>query len=427
MNKENKARFSVLGFLKNLFTKNVLIKILSLLFAMLIWGYVMMDQNPVRTKTVEEVTVNFEGESDLIARRLVVRSDRAEALKSITVKVNTELTKYADLDASDITASISLRNVSGPGIYTLPINATAADGSVVSYSPSKVTIEIDNLVSRRIPVEVSLVGTLPDGYWCDEPETANGYIEITGASKDISSVVKAVCRIDLTGRTETYNESAAVELQNSAGDTVNASLLGELPTIPVKLTVLRMAELPVNVDAAIIGEENLPVNYEIVGFNVSPTSTIKVVGEEAAIEGLMGIAVEPIDVTNEKENVETEVKLLLPDGVISLGGDTVQVRVNIRQKMQTLSLIEVPIKVLGVGKKLAESLDITSTDVTINGPISLISGLSRDEVEVYADVTGMSAGSYDIVLRLSLPSDSMLSEVTYVIAAQTAKVTLRND
>ncbi|HMM32205.1 MAG TPA: hypothetical protein PKB13_10560, partial [Clostridia bacterium] len=107
MNTKNKIRFSVLKFLKNLFTKNILIKFLSLLFAMLVWGYVMMDQNPMRIKTVENVAVNFDAEGDLIARKLVVRSDRNQALKSITVKVNTELTKYADLDASDITASIS--------------------------------------------------------------------------------------------------------------------------------------------------------------------------------------------------------------------------------------------------------------------------------------------------------------------------------
>jgi YbbR domain-containing protein len=426
MKTKTKVRFSIVRFLKNLFTKNILIKLLSLLFAMLIWGYVLSDQNPVRTKTVADVPVNFDGESDLIARRLVVRSDRAEALKSITVKVDTELTKYADLDANDITASISLRNVSGPGTYALPIYVTATDGTVVSPL-QEVTVEIDNLVSKRIPVEVSLLGTLPDGYWSDTPELASGDVIIEGSSMDISSVVKAVCSIDLSARTETYNESATVELQNSSGEVVKATLLGELPSIPVKLTILRMEELPINVDAAITGRENLPVNYEIVGTSVSPSSTITIIGSKEDIDGLRGIDIEPIDVSDRSESVETEVKLLLPEGVTSLDGDTISVRVNIRQKLQTLSLPAIPIKVRGLGNRLASSLDIESTDITITGEIGIINGLSRNDVVIYADVTGLSAGTYPIALRLALPNEKILSEVTYVIAAPDVNVTIRND
>lgn len=427
MNTKNKIRFSVLKFLKNLFTKNILIKFLSLLFAMLVWGYVMMDQNPMRIKTVENVAVNFDAEGDLIARKLVVRSDRNQALKSITVKVNTELTKYADLDASDITASISLRGVSSPGIYTILIDATTPDGTVVSVSPSEVTIEIDNLAKKRIPVEVSLNGELPDGYWNGEPETTNSYVDIEGALKDISSIVKAVCPIDLTGRTESYNESASVELQNAAGEAVNVTLLGEVPAIPIKLSILRMAQLPVNVDAAITGRENLPVNYEIVGYSVSPSSNITVIGEKETIEALTGVDIEPIDVSNEKESVEQEVQLLLPEGVTSLNGNTIQVRVNIRQKMQTLSFSAVPVEIQGLGKKLAATLNLSSTNVTITGQVSLMSALSRDDVVVYADVTGLSAGTYQVELRLGLPKESMLSEVTYTIAAGYAEVIIRND
>lgn len=418
---------SVLKFFKNLFTKNILIKVLSLLFALLVWGYVMMSQNPVRTKTVENVTVNFDGESDLIARKLVVCGDREDVLKSITVKVDTELTRYADLDASDITASISLRGVSGPGIYKIPINAVTTEGNVISFSPGEVTIEVDNLVKKPVPVEISLTGELPAGYWSDEPEVSRSYIDIEGASRDISSITKAVCNIDLTDRTMTYNESTNVELQNSEGEAVEASLLGELPAVPVRITILRKAQLPLNVEAAITGLENLPVNYEYVGNGVSPSSTVTVIGEAAVIDGLTGIDIEPIDVSNQKDTVEAEVALLLPEGVISLSGDTVQVRVNIRQKLEKHTFPDISIDVRGLGKNLAATLDVIAVDVTLEGQISLISELSRKEVGVYADVTGLSAGTYEIELRLSLPSEAMLAEVSSVFSIETVKVTIRND
>lgn len=423
--KKNKVAVSVLQFLKNLFTKNILLKLLSLLFAMIIWGYVMTDQNPVRTKTVAEVPVNFEGESDLIARRLVVRSDRSEALKNITVRVDTELTKYADLDANDVTASISLRNVNGPGIYTLPINVTSADGNVLG-PVQEVTIEIDNLDSTSIPLEIKLFGELPAGYWNDDPLPASNYVKIEGAAKDIASVAKAVCTIDVTDRKRTYNESTAVELQNSAGEAVNVTLLGQIPSVPVKLTILRMAELPINLDAAILGADELPVNYEIVTTSISPSSMVTVIGEADLIDSLSGIDIETIDVSGQKESVEETVALLLPEGVTSLNGDTVDVRINIRQSLKTLSFAAIPVEVRGLGSKLAASVNIESTDIEIEGRIGLMNELSRDDVVLYADVKGMNAGTYQIELRLELPKEEMLSEVTYTIRDLIVAVTLRN-
>ena len=55
----------ILNWLKGFFTKNLALKIVSLLFAMLIWGYVMVEVNPKRVKTITDVPVSFSGESSL--------------------------------------------------------------------------------------------------------------------------------------------------------------------------------------------------------------------------------------------------------------------------------------------------------------------------------------------------------------------------
>ena len=55
--------------LKSFFTKNIAIKVISLMFAILLWGYVLMTQNPPRVKTVTDVTVSIEGEADLTTRK----------------------------------------------------------------------------------------------------------------------------------------------------------------------------------------------------------------------------------------------------------------------------------------------------------------------------------------------------------------------
>ena len=75
--------------LKSFFTKNIAIKVLSLMFAILLWGYVLMTQNPPRVKTVTDVTVSIEGEADLTTRKLTLRGDRAALLEDVSVRVRT--------------------------------------------------------------------------------------------------------------------------------------------------------------------------------------------------------------------------------------------------------------------------------------------------------------------------------------------------
>ena len=109
----------ILNWLKGFFTKNLALKIVSLLFAMLIWGYVMVEVNPERVKTITDVPVSFSGESALHDRGLAVRGDRDDILRNVTVRVKVQLTDYTGLDASDISASVSLRPVNKADTYKL--------------------------------------------------------------------------------------------------------------------------------------------------------------------------------------------------------------------------------------------------------------------------------------------------------------------
>ena len=147
-------------WLKNAFSKNLALKIVSLVFAMLLWGYVLMSENPQRTKTISNVQLNVDGEAELIAKQLVLSGDKDYG--TVNVRVSTQLTSYADLSADDITASINLTGITETGEHDVAITARTSTGTVVSVTPDHIKITVDNLVSRSIPVEIELEGELSD-------------------------------------------------------------------------------------------------------------------------------------------------------------------------------------------------------------------------------------------------------------------------
>ena len=105
MTKRQKV-FSALGrFLKDLFTKNIVLKVVALLFAIMLWGYVLSIENPEYTKRVRDVEISIVGEDSLNSRGLMlVTRDTGTTDVDILCKIN----KHSELDASRVTCTVDL-------------------------------------------------------------------------------------------------------------------------------------------------------------------------------------------------------------------------------------------------------------------------------------------------------------------------------
>ena len=200
----------LLNKFKGFFTRNLGLKIVALVFALLLWAYVLVALNPVRTKSINGVTITLEGYTDLLSRNLIlVNSDLGLA----DVEVSATITKHSDLDASRVNARASLGTISAAGTYRLPLSVTVQSnlGSVVNVNPRYVTLEVDNLILKTVPVKLELVGTLPEGYEITGESMANT-ITIEGAARYIDPAVRAVATVDHTVKGDDSLEELFMEL-----------------------------------------------------------------------------------------------------------------------------------------------------------------------------------------------------------------------
>lgn len=413
--------------LKSFFTKNIAIKVLSLMFAILLWGYVLMTQNPPRVKTVTDVTVSIEGEADLTTRKLTLRGDRAALLEDVSVRVRTELTSYADISADDITASINLSRITSTGKHTVRIHAKSSSGDVVSVSPSEIEVEIDTLTTRNIPIEIHEEGELPEGYWAGDVQLDSATVLLEGPGTDLAKIVKAVGTIDLTNRTESLNQSIMLALYDKEGNVVESSILfGGMPTVVAKQEILPSKLVPIDVDGAIIGREELPENFEIASYGTSLESTlVRIVGDADVIQKIESLSLEPVDVTGCTESIQQELAINVPEGVRIIGADSVNLQVTIREKTVVLEFTELPIEIVGLARKQTATLSQELANVTFSGRVSLLAGITRGDVKVYADVTGLAAGTHDVKLALQIDGEDVPSDLQYEFTTdETIQVTI---
>ena len=431
MESKNETGKKVGTFLKNLFLKNLSIKIVALLFATILWGIVLTVQNPSRTKVLQNVPISFKGEYDLQARDLIVRGDPLEGLEGVSVRVSTPITNYMNLSVDHVTASVSLDNVTSPGIWTLPVNPSVSlgitDTRAEGVSPEKITVEIDTLMTKMVPVEAYYEGTLPDGYWAATAELSMSNVSVRGPKQDVERVTRAICKIQMTDRTQSYNDAVTVVLLDEDGNEMDSSLfLGNLPSVTVKMTVYPKKTVPVDVTGSLLGADNLPANYELYAAIATP-ATLDIVGDAQSLEKVGSLMLTGLDVAGARESIHEKLAVLVPEGVTLLGSSTeVEVFADIREKTSKKSFEAVPIVTTGLAKGLKATLSRDTTDISVEGRISLVDLLERNDVEAFVDLKGLKEGTYDLYVSVYLGNDETTLEVTSILSIAQIKVTVQS-
>ena len=404
--------------------------VVSLLLAVLLWGFVLMSQNPDREKTFYNIKPYFEtgSESDLIARRLTVYGDPSEILKNVNVTVSAPLTEVSKITADNITATVSLNDVSKAGTYTLKIRATCSVGTVTSIDPETIEVEIDDLVSHAIPISYDFTGELPEGYWHDTPRLLDTTTTVEGAKTDLINISNAVCHISLDGLTESLNSSIPLSVLDSNGNEVDQSVFKSIiPSVMVTMTVLPHKQVPViyEVAAGDISEDIFEI--EEASLNIE---YLDIAADEEVLRELTRITSDPIRLTGITEPGSYTFPLTLiglPEDCYVLGGvnlSSIQLRVVIIEKEIELVLEDVPIRIVGEEEGLYYTYEFTTVNVRISGPARMIQGFLSSDLTVIVNVEGKLLGEHDILLEYTLSDFELFAELEIEILVPTVHVTV---
>ncbi|MEB3752697.1 CdaR family protein [Geobacillus sp. FSL W8-0032] len=288
------------------------------------------------------------------------------------------------------------------GTYTVPIKyKDVSEKLKVNIQPASVKVTIREKVSKQFSIGVEFFNRnkMPDGYSVGEPTVEPNVVTITGAKELIDSIsfVKAI--VDLEGATETVTREARVRVYDRSGNEL------DLEPKPSSVQVTVPVESPskaVPVDVQTTGE--LPDGVHLVGITPEP-NRVTVYGPKDVlnrIDRLEGLTVDLDDVTDDKT---VEVDVPVPDGVKSVKPNKIKVRIDV-EKDVTQTWKDVPIEVVG----LPDSYEATFVQpvggkltVRLMGPPDIVRGLTKDDVRLYVDASGLGTGQHQVPIRWDNP------------------------
>ena len=150
--------------LRNAVQHNLPAKILALLVAVVLWLYVMNDQNPAIEGNYT-VPVTIENAPD--GYQINAAAD------TVTIRVRGARSLFVAADRSDFHASVRLSDfVEGEKAYTVETSIPYGF-ELVSVSPDKISVTLDRIVQKTFKAELTASGEPVSGYTVDKITQAN--------------------------------------------------------------------------------------------------------------------------------------------------------------------------------------------------------------------------------------------------------------
>jgi YbbR domain-containing protein len=375
------------------FLGNVL---LAIVLAALVWVVAERQANPSSEKTFRDsIPITLQN----LPAGMVAYGASAEKTQ---VTVSAPDNVWNEIDPQQVTAWIDLSGQVS-GTLDLPVKAAVPNRSapIVKISPAFVRLKMEPLAEAQLPVSIAVSGEPALGFAARPIETVPTTVTVRGPASYVKTMAAASGQLSIQDARATITQTLALSPRDRDGQTVPYVSLNPSST----LAVVRLQPLGGFRDLAVKIElrGNVAPGYLTTNVSVDP-QVVTVFGSSAALETLPGfISTEPVSVTDATEDISSRVRLVLPPGVSYLGDPTVQVNVKIKAIESSLTTFA-PLTPQGLSPDLSARFSPESLDVILSGPIAKLNTLQPSDLQTFANLFNLTAGTYQITPTVSVPS-----------------------
>ena len=396
-------------------SNNFVLKLISLVFAIILWSFVTNSTNPDRVKTLKDVPVVLQGLEVLEERGLTVRDDFEKIMPTVTVKVNVKNSDYKMVDKSVVFVSVDVSEIvkDGPNsVSVVPTFTNMVNVSLASVEPQAFNIIVDKILEKEVDVSLNLTGELNKDLVSVEPQY-DKKVKIKGSSYYVERISDAIVDIDLS----TLKDGDIISQNCRFTDSEGNAIKFKSSRITVDMDIQTKKEVSISAQNAVINADKVAKGYQFE--NVS-TGKVFIAGHFADIQNVTEIGIQPIDLKGKDATfTSAPVELILPDGVsIVKGQSELQAKIQIVPQKKTVT-VKRAITVSGLGENLTATITSGNQTVTkkgngtikINATITLtgteeaLNNLTDSDVIVRLSFDNTQKGSYEMtpIVSLSAP------------------------
>ena len=391
------------GFFRN-FRKAIPTLLTAIILAITVWIIAVTASDPAENRSYpRNVPIEIVGQET----NLVMTSDLPS---NVAVVLNTPQSVWESITSapSPVRAVMDLSGL-GPGTHLvdLQVQINIRPVKIVSYSPRTISVTLEELSSKVIPLTLDIRGEPAIGYQAEEPQVNIELITVTGPVSQVERVAEVRASLDINLAYEDVSRTINLIALDKSGDIVeDVTITPERVEIYQEINQ-RYGYRNVIVSVALEGE--VAEGYRLTNIAVIPLAVTVYSTNPQIVNDLPGyVQTMPLNLDGLKDDVDVSLLLDLPDGVLIVGDDrTVLVRVSIAAVQSSMPIANIPIEVIGLPENLKAVLAPELITILISGPLPILDGLNQDDIRVFLDLTDYQVGTYQLEPVVELPTDEI--------------------
>ncbi len=403
--------------MKKLITHNLLLKIMSVVFAFILWLVVVNINDPDIIKTIRSVEITILNE-DAITGQGEGQVYTIKENRTASIVVKGPRSKVDKLDRGEIKATVDFSEVSSVG--AVPINIVSLPEGVVLQNKitESMKIVVEPIRSQRFPVEIETTGVPADGYLVGDTEVSPNVVNIKAPESVMEQIHRVIVQVDVDGMsTDVKRKSVPLILIDGNGKVIDYAENEHITISAVSLLagadILRYQSVPIHLKA----DGQVADGYRYTGMELSRNS-VSVKGTRDVMAGVSQIAIpsseEALDLTDLTGNKEGIIDILpyLPEGTELLYEEERYITVVLKVEKLERKSVHISTDVLTVLNP-PDTMEI-SYEVTPDAMVEL-EGLPADLALVNArmlnptiDLGGRDAGVHVFEIEVSVPENVAL-------------------
>lgn len=398
------------------FTKNLGLKILAFLMAVILWiAVVNLDDPTISKQFTTGVTVENENYISAMGKYYEIESDEM----NVTFNVYGKRSVINQLNNSDFKAVADLSQINQSGSENLvPVTITpqrSASQLTISKRGQNIRVKLEDLMRKSFIIQAESQGDPAEGYALDSIDVTPNVLRVSGPKSVVSKIDDVRAMIDISGMSTEITDSVVPLLYDKDGKTVDITRLTmNLNTVTVKAGVVSEKEVPVKVNYAGSPAEG----FEVVALKTDPAE-ISIKGDSDILNAISSITIPEglinVEGMEEKLKQQVDITKYLPSGVTLSDSSQASVTITVDIEEMERRMFNVPVSKIEIDN-LPEGCKIEfiskQASIPIYGLKDDLDALEVDSLHPILDVSGMMSGRHVGQLKLILDQKYIAGEAT---------------
>lgn len=405
---------------KKLFN-NLLLKILSVVAAVLLWLVVVNIDDAVTGRTFTGIKVNVINTDVLTEQGQMCRID--EGTDTVDITVYARRTVLNKMKKSDFTATADMKkNLRYDSMVKIEVAYTGSESVAIDrieQSRTNVLVSIEESVTEQFKVAVRKSGKPSDGLEVGSLIPEQTLVEVTGPASVVERIKTVeTSEISIVGITGTAVRTCRLRLLDSDGNEIDGTYLdyvGKEPdSFEVTVTTLNTKLVGISFDIS----SAAPEGYGLSSISYAP-ETVTIAGLKADISSIYNLdipasALNPDGQTGSFQQT-VDISRYLPDGIVIPEENEREIIVTmdiLPYETVGYTFLSGQIQYLNIREGLELDVsELSPLDVQISGLASDLAALTAENITVSADLSVCRrAGTYTVPVTVTVPDNCRVPE-----------------